>query len=100
MKGVPQMPQCGYSKFAVEVLKYYSKPNNTGLISIEVKDYKAVDVLKDPIIREAVKKYSDWQTYPQLYVAGKLVGGADILNDMHKEGTLKELFQSNGLIPQ
>ena len=97
MKGVPQMPQCGYSKFAVEVLKYYSNQPQKKLIFLEVKNYKAVDVLKDPILREAVKKYSDWNTYPQLYVGGKLIGGADIMNEMHKEGTLKELFQQNGL---
>ncbi len=65
--------------------------------TLEVKTYKSVDILKDPILREAVKKYSDWNTYPQLYVNGKLVGGADIMNEMHKEGSLKELFQQNGL---
>jgi len=87
MKGVPQMPQCGFSRFVVEVLKFY-----------KVNDYKAIDILKDPVLREAVKKYSEWNTYPQLYVDGKLIGGADIVNDMHKEGSLKDLFQNNGLI--
>lgn len=61
-------------------------------------DYKAIDILKDQVLRDAVKQYSDWPTYPQLYVNGKLVGGADIVSDMHKEGSLKELFQENGLI--
>jgi len=87
MKGVPQMPQCGFSRFVVEVLKFY-----------KVNDFKSIDILQDPVLREAVKKYSEWNTYPQLYVNGKLVGGADIVNDMHKEGSLKTLFQENGLI--
>lgn len=57
-----------------------------------------MDVLKDPVLREAVKEYSDWPTYPQLYINGKLVGGADIIKDMHKEGFLKEFFMESGLI--
>jgi len=63
-----------------------------------VTDFKSIDILQDPVLREAVKKYSEWNTYPQLYVDGKLIGGADIVNDMHKEGSLKTLFQESGLI--
>ena len=79
MKGSPQMPMCGYSKFVVEVLKFYNVP-----------PYKSVDVLKDPEIRRLVKQYSDWPTFPQLYVDGELIGGCDIVTEMHKNGTLKE----------
>jgi monothiol glutaredoxin len=53
-----------------------------------------VNILEDDKLRSAVKKYSDWPTYPQLFVNGELVGGADILHEMHKEGTLKELLSS------
>lgn len=81
MKGNPQMPMCGYSKFVVEVLKFYN-----------VKTYKSVDVLKDSNIRRLVKQYSDWPTYPQLYVGGELIGGSDIVTEMHKNGTLKEVL--------
>ena len=63
MKGVPQMPQCGFSNYVVQVLKFYN-----------IKDYKAVNILENNILREAVKKYSNWPTYPQLYVNSSLVG--------------------------
>ena len=63
MKGVPQMPQCGFSNYVVQVLKFYN-----------VKEYKSVNILENSILREAVKKYSNWPTYPQLYVNGNLVG--------------------------
>lgn len=63
MKGVPQMPQCGFSNYLVQVLKFY-----------DIKNYKAVNVLENATLREAVKKYSNWPTYPQLYVNGNLIG--------------------------
>lgn len=81
MKGNPQMPMCGYSKYVVEVLKFYG-----------VQDYKSVDVLKDEAVRRLVKQYSDWPTFPQLYVNGELVGGCDIVTEMHKKGSLKEVL--------
>lgn len=84
MKGNPQMPMCGYSKFVVEILKFYN-----------IKDYKSVDVLKDQNLRRVVKEYSDWPTFPQLYVNGELLGGCDIITDMHKQGTLKDAFSKN-----
>ena len=81
MKGNPQMPMCGYSKFVVEVLKFYN-----------VKNYKSVDVIKDPNVRRLLKEYSDWPTFPQLYVNGELIGGSDIVTEMHKNGTLKDVL--------
>jgi len=59
-----------------------------------------VDILKNPGIREAVKKYSKWPTYPQLYIDGELLGGCDIVNEMHKEGTLKKHLAEHGLVPK
>ena len=53
MKGTPVAPSCGYSNYAVEILKFY-----------KIKDYTSVDVLKDNILREEVKKYSNWPTFP------------------------------------
>ena len=88
MKGDPAAPLCGYSNFACEVLKYYSLI----ILISDIKDFKSVNILQDSELREAVKKFSNWPTYPQLYVDGKLVGGADIINEMHKEGELKELL--------
>ena len=63
MKGVPQMPQCGFSNYVVQVLKFYN-----------IREYKAINILENNILREAVKKYSNWPTYPQLYVNGSLIG--------------------------
>ena len=63
MKGVPQLPQCGYSNYVCQLLKFYN-----------IKNFKSVNILEDNILRESVKKYSSWPTYPQLYVKGNLVG--------------------------
>lgn len=71
------MPQCGYSNFTVELLKKYG-----------LTEYKAINILEDTIIREQVKIYSKWPTYPQLYIDGELIGGSDILKEMHKDKSL------------
>ena len=84
MKGNPQMPMCGYSRYVVEILKFYS-----------IRDYKSVDILKDQNLRRVVKEYSDWPTFPQLYINGELIGGCDIVTDMHKKGTLKDALSKN-----
>ena len=76
MKGQPQAPQCGFSAKAVGAL------NSLGI------DYKHVDVLADPEIREAIKLYGDWPTIPQLYIGGELVGGSDIIEQMANSGEL------------
>lgn len=57
MKGTPVQPLCGYSNYAVQVLKHY-----------QVKDYHSVDVLSDAVLREEIKKYSNWPTFPQLVI--------------------------------
>jgi monothiol glutaredoxin len=61
-------------------------------------EYKAINILDNPIIREQVKLYSKWPTYPQLYIAGELVGGSDILHEMHKDQSLQKLLSDKGLI--
>ena len=82
MKGSPQMPQCGFSAAVVGVLKEVGA------------QYGSYNILADPELREGLKEYSSWPTYPQLYVDGKLVGGADIVRDLHASGELTKLLQS------
>ena len=79
MKGNPQMPQCGFSAAVVGVLKEVGA------------QYGSYNILADPELREGLKEYSSWPTYPQLYVDGKLVGGADIVRDLHAKGELAKL---------
>ena len=79
MKGTPDMPRCGFSMRVVQVLD-----------SMEA-EYGAIDVLPalQPL-REVTAEVSDWQTFPQLYVNGELVGGADIVEEMFESGELAE----------
>jgi monothiol glutaredoxin len=79
MKGNPQMPQCGFSAAVVGMLKELGAT------------YGSYNILADPELREGLKEYSSWPTYPQLYVDGKLVGGADIVRDLHAKGELAKL---------
>jgi monothiol glutaredoxin len=79
MKGTPQMPMCGFSAAAVEVLKSLGQP------------FESVNVLADPAIRQGIKDYSNWPTIPQLYVGGKFIGGSDIMREMHASGELAKL---------
>lgn len=78
MKGSRHFPQCGFSAQVVEILN--------GL----VPSYETVNVLADPEMRDAIKKFSDWPTIPQLYVDGKFVGGCDIVKEMFANGELAE----------
>ncbi len=81
MKGTPDFPQCGFSAQAVAALR-----------ASGVNSFHSVNIFEDPELREALKKFSNWPTYPQLYVGGELVGGCDIVLDMHKSGELKKLL--------
>ena len=82
MKGNPAMPQCGFSAAVVGILK------QTGVT------FDSYNILADPELREGLKEYSSWPTYPQLYVDGKLVGGADIVRDLHAKGELAPLLSA------
>ena len=79
MKGTPEMPRCGFSMRVVQVLN---------AMNVE---YGAIDVLPalQPL-REVTAEIADWQTFPQLYVNGELVGGADIVDEMFESGELAE----------
>jgi len=85
MKGTPVFPQCGFSAATVQVL------SNLGV------KFKAIDVLKDPEIRQGIKEFSNWPTIPQLYVKGEFVGGCDIVREMYESGELKSFFGEKGI---
>ena len=82
MKGSRLFPQCGFSAQVVGILKE---------LNVEFKD---VNVLSDPDIRQGIKAYTNWPTIPQLYANGKFVGGCDIICDLYESGELKELLSS------
>lgn len=81
MKGTPDFPQCGFSGRAVEIL------NACGV------EYAHVNILEDPELREGLKRYSNWPTYPQLYVRGELVGGCDIMMQLYQSGELQKTLE-------
>jgi len=83
MKGTPQVPQCGFSATAAEILRRCG-----------VNDYYSVDVLADAEIRQGIKEYANWPTIPQLYVDGEFVGGCDIMREMYASGELKQLLDT------
>src|SRR6202051_2663534 len=87
MKGTPDFPQCGFSAPAVGALR----------ASTTKSDH--VNIFEDPEVREALKTYSNWPTFPQLYVNGELVGGCDITIQMYKNGELKQLLAEAGAVP-
>ena len=82
MKGTPQMPQCGFSAMAVQVL------NACG-----VSEFQSFNVLADAEIRQGIKEYASWPTIPQLYVNGEFVGGSDIMREMYQSGELHKLLE-------
>ena len=82
MKGTPEVPQCGFSLAVANVLKH---------LNVE---YKSVNVLDDPEIRQGIKDYSDWPTIPQLYANKKFVGGCDIVKEMFEKGDLEKLLKN------
>lgn len=82
MKGTPDFPQCGFSGQTVAALNEIGKP------------YSFVNIFEDQEVREGLKAYSNWPTFPQLYVKGELVGGCDIVIEMYHSGELKDLLNS------
>ncbi len=80
MKGTPNSPMCGFSAQAIKIL------GATGV------KYSTFDVLADDEVRQGIKQYSNWPTFPQLYVNGELVGGCDIMVEMYRKGELQTLI--------
>jgi monothiol glutaredoxin len=80
MKGTPEAPACGFSARASAILKSTGRP------------FAAIDVLADPRIRQELSALSNWPTIPQLFIRGELVGGCDIVTEMHESGELQEML--------
>lgn len=80
MKGTPDFPQCGFSGQTVQVLK-----------ACDAK-FAHINIFEEPDVREALKQYSQWPTYPQLYVNGELIGGCDIVMDLYQKGELVKIL--------
>ena len=83
MKGNAEGPQCGFSANSVAILK------NLGV------SFNTFNILGDAEIRQGLKEFSNWPTYPQLYIKGQLVGGNDIITEMYKNGELQEFLKNN-----
>jgi monothiol glutaredoxin len=83
MKGNAEMPQCGFSANSVAILK------NLGV------SFNTFNILNDAEIRQGLKEYSNWPTYPQLYIKGQLIGGNDVITEMYKNGELQEFLKNN-----
>ncbi len=82
MKGTPYEPKCGFSAKTVQIL-----------IDCE-SQFSYVDILENNDVRQELPKVTDWPTFPQVFIKGELVGGADIIAQMHENGDLKKLIDS------
>jgi len=87
MKGSPDQPQCGFSAQVVQCL--------TGC----GKRFAYVDILANPEIRSTLPLIANWPTFPQLWIDGELVGGCDIITDLHQKGELKTMIDASGEAP-
>jgi len=81
MKGNKELPMCGFSARAVNILKACGA------------EFATVDVLQDEEIRHGIKVYSNWPTIPQLYINGEFIGGSDIMSEMYEANELQPLLQ-------
>ncbi|GGW74261.1 Grx4 family monothiol glutaredoxin [Alteromonas halophila] len=81
MKGSPKLPSCGFSAQAVQALMSCGEP------------FAYVDILQNPDIRAELPKHANWPTFPQLWVDGELVGGCDIILEMHQQNELQPLIK-------
>jgi len=86
MKGTPSKPKCGFSRQAIDVLRKEEIP------------FGSFDILSDNDVRQGLKVFSDWPTYPQIYVKGELMGGLDILKETAAEGSLKDDWEIADLL--
>ena len=81
VKGSPNAPMCGFSKATMELFQKMNVP------------FQTVDVLTNPDIRAQLPAYSQWPTFPQVFIDGKLVGGSDIVHELYENGELQELLK-------
>lgn len=82
MKGSPEAPLCGFSAQATQALMSCGK------------EFAYVDILQNQDIRTELPKFANWPTFPQLWVNGELIGGCDIIVEMHQKGELQELIKT------
>jgi monothiol glutaredoxin len=82
MKGTREMPQCGFSARTVRLFESYGVP------------FKTVNVLADSELREALKRFSNWPTFPQVYINGRLIGGCDICLELQERGELEPMARA------
>ena len=83
MKGSPDFPQCGFSGRAAQIMQ-----------ACGATEYSHINILEGPEIREGLKVYSNWPTFPQLYVKGELIGGCDIMMEQYENGELKKTLET------
>ena len=81
MKGLPSNPQCGFSRQIVQIL------DDTGV------SYDAFNIFEDEEVRQGLKEFSDWPTFPQLYVQGELLGGLDIIQELKESEELEDMLK-------
>lgn len=83
MKGTKDAPQCGFSAAVVDIFKFLGVP------------FETKDVLANMELREGIKKYTNWNTIPQVFVNGKFIGGCDITRELYQNGELQKLVQES-----
>lgn len=81
MKGTPEAPQCGFSAATVNLFKSFKVP------------FATRDIIANNDLRQTVPQYSNWPTFPQIFINGKLIGGCDIVHEMHERGELEPLIK-------
>ncbi|KMT07809.1 hypothetical protein BVRB_6g146220 [Beta vulgaris subsp. vulgaris] len=81
MKGTRDFPQCGFSNTVVQILKSLNVP------------FETINILENELLRQGLKEYSSWPTFPQLYIDGEFFGGCDIIVDALKSGELQETLE-------
>ena len=83
MKGTPQFPMCGFSSRTAQALKAVGA------------EFHSVNVLEDPDVRANLPRYSNWPTFPQLFIYGELIGGCDITMELYESGELERLVKDS-----
>ncbi|XP_019429422.1 PREDICTED: uncharacterized protein LOC109337019 isoform X2 [Lupinus angustifolius] len=81
MKGTKDFPQCGFSNTVVQILKSQNVP------------FETINILENELLRQGLKEYSSWPTFPQLYIEGEFFGGCDITVEAYQNGQLQEVLE-------
>ena len=81
MKGTPEAPLCGFSSATVQLFKSFGVP------------FATRDIIANSDLRAKVPEFSNWPTFPQVFINGKLIGGCDIVHEMHERGELEPLIK-------